>query len=383
MYVHVPWCSSRCGYCDFNTYVPDRISDSTPRQFVDDATAELVFARSVISDSLTRPVDTVFFGGGTPTLLPAEQLGYVLREVRDSFGLADDAEITTEANPETLSPEYLATLRKAGFNRLSLGMQSAVPDVLATLDRVHTPGRALEAVEWARDAGFDEISVDLIYGAPGETLDQWQETVAAAVSAGTTHISAYSLIVEPGTRMARQVASGELVQQEEDALAEFYELADASFGQAGLDWYEVSNWSRPGSESRHNLGYWRGDNWWGIGPGAHSHVGGVRWWNVKHPTTYVSKLRSGVSPGAGMEQLTEEDQLMELLMLGLRTREGVDLADLANLGFDTESAALAELVTEGLVVVDSARGDKHGWRLKVPETRRLLADFVVRRLINM
>lgn len=345
---------------------------------MDDATAELVFARSVISDSLTRPVDTVFFGGGTPTLLPAEQLGFVLREIRESFGLADNAEITTEANPETLSPEYLEILLKAGFNRLSLGMQSAVPSVLATLDRVHTPGRALEAVQWARDAGFEEISVDLIYGAPGETLDQWEQTVEAALSADTSHISAYSLIVEPGTRMARQVANGELTQQDEDALAEFYSLADSRFMSAGLKWYEVSNWSKPGSEARHNLGYWRGDNWWGFGPGAHSHVGGVRWWNVKHPATYANKLRSGESPAADSERLTQENQLIELLMLGMRTREGVRLTDLEQLGFNVDSPEVTALVAEGLVIVS----DDSDARVQVPETRRLLADLVVKRMIN-
>lgn len=378
VYVHVPWCSSRCGYCDFNTYVPGHISDATPRQFVDDATAEIVYARRAISDSLTRPVDTVFFGGGTPTLLPAEQLGFVLQEIRESFGFAEDAEITTEANPETLSPEYLEALRKAGFNRLSLGMQSAVPEVLATLDRVHTPGRALEAVQWAREAGFEEISVDLIYGAPSETLNQWGQTVEAALEAETSHISAYSLIVEPGTRMARQVASGELVAQSEDDLAEFYTLADSRFVAAGLDWYEVSNWAKPGSEAKHNLGYWRGDNWWGVGPGAHSHIGGVRWWNVKHPGTYANKLRRGEAPLADLEELTPENQLVELLMLGMRTREGVRVADLTELGFDITSREIQTLESEGLVTISEIPEG----RIWVPESRRLLADWVVRRMIN-
>ncbi|MFZ1363126.1 MAG: radical SAM family heme chaperone HemW [Candidatus Nanopelagicales bacterium] len=378
VYVHVPWCSSRCGYCDFNTYVPGHISDATPRQFVDDATAEIVYARRAISDSLTRPVDTVFFGGGTPTLLPAEQLGFVLQEIRESFGFAEDAEITTEANPETLSPEYLEALRKAGFNRLSLGMQSAVPEVLATLDRVHTPGRALEAVQWAREAGFEEISVDLIYGAPGETLGQWQQTVEAALSVNTSHISAYSLIVEPGTRMARQVASGELVAQSEDDLAEFYTLADSRFVAAGLDWYEVSNWAKPGSEAKHNLGYWRGDNWWGVGPGAHSHIGGVRWWNVKHPGTYANRLRRGEAPLADLEELTPENQLVELLMLGIRTREGVRVADLTELGFDITSREIQALESEGLVTISEIPEG----RIWVPESHRLLADWVVRRMIN-
>lgn len=312
-------------------------------------------------------------------MLPAEQLGFILREIRDSFGLVEGAEITTEANPETLSPDYLETLRKAGFNRLSLGMQSAVPEVLTTLDRVHTPGRALQAVQWARDAGFAEISVDLIYGAPGETLAQWEQTVEAALEAETSHISAYSLIVEPGTRMARQVASGELIAQSEDDLAEFYALADSRFMAAGLDWYEVSNWSKPGSEARHNLGYWRGDNWWGIGPGAHSHIGGLRWWNVKHPGTYARRLRSGDSPMADSEELTFENQLVELLMLGMRTREGVSVADLAALGFDATSGEVATLEAEGLLI----RTGLPDLRLRIPDSKRLLADWVVKRMINM
>lgn len=379
VYVHVPWCSSRCGYCDFNTYLPQRISETNPSKFVADATAELALTRSVVSAALTEPAATVFFGGGTPTLLPAEQLGRLLREIEDSFGLADTAEITTEANPETLSPAYLEALRAAGFNRLSLGMQSAVPEVLATLDRVHTPGRALAAVQWAKDAGFEEISVDLIFGAPGETQDQWLRTVDAAVAAETTHISAYSLIVEPGTRMARSVTKGELVPQTEDTLADFYELANSRFQAAGLNWYEVSNWAKPGSESRHNLGYWRGDNWWGIGPGAHSHIGGVRWWNVKHPTTYAKKLQAGESPASGFEWLTPEDQLLELLMLGLRTSEGVAAQDLTRLGFDLGSKVLQELVVEGLVVFNQ----RLDGRIRVTDSSRLLADYVVKRLGNI
>lgn len=372
VYVHVPWCSSRCGYCDFNTYVPERMSDATPRQFVDDALAEVSLTRDLLGDSLDRPIDTVFFGGGTPTLLPAHELGQVLAEIASAFGLAEGAEITTEANPETLSPEYLEELRAAGFNRLSLGMQSASPDVLATLDRSHTPGRAVSAVAWAKEAGFDEVSLDLIYGSPGETLEQWQSTVEVALESEPTHISAYSLIVEPGTAMARKVARGELTPTGEDAMAEFHEYADVQFHEAGLNWYEVSNWSRPGSECRHNLGYWRSDNWLGFGPGAHGHINGVRWWNIKHPATYSSKLRNGDLPTAGWESLDDKSRELEVLMMGLRVCEGVALDDVPSV----PRIEIEELVRSGLLSL-SVGSDP---RISVTENGKLLADLLVRRL---
>jgi oxygen-independent coproporphyrinogen-3 oxidase len=291
--------------------------------------AELELARRVLGDG-TPAVDTVFFGGGTPTLLPPGDLARVLEGIRDRFGLAPGAEVTTEANPESVDPVALAALREAGFTRVSLGMQSAAPHVLEVLDRRHTPGRAVAAAREARDAGFEHVSLDLIYGTPGESADDWRRSLEAAVSAEPDHVSAYSLIVEPGTRLAARVRRGELPAPDDDVLAERYELAEALLGGAGLGWYEVSNWARDeAARCRHNLGYWSGGDWWGAGPGAHSHVGGVRWWNVLHPTRWAAALGEGRSPAAGRETPDGDAARLERVMLGVRLSEGLELDDLA------------------------------------------------------
>ena len=299
-YVHVPVCASRCGYCDFNTYTAAELGaqpGSSREAYLQALAGEVALARRTLGPD-APPLQTVFFGGGTPTLLPADELGGLLGRLRDAFGLAPDAEVTTEANPDSVTPASLAALREAGFTRLSFGMQSAVPHVLATLERTHTPGRALDAVRWAREAGFASISLDLIFGTPGESRADWQASVDAALAAGPDHVSAYSLIVEDGTRFAARVRRGELAAPDEDDLADKYELADAAFAAAGLEWYEISNWARPGHACRHNLAYWHGDDWWGFGPGAHSHVDGVRSWNVKHPRGYAERLAAGLAPTA-------------------------------------------------------------------------------------
>lgn len=394
MYVHVPWCRSRCGYCDFNTYVPGALEGASPGSFVGDTRAEIALARRMLADSQV-PVSTVFVGGGTPTMLKSAELVAVLEAIDTSFGLAHDAEITTEANPETVTTQSLSELREGGFTRISFGMQSAVEHVLRVLDREHTPGRTVEAVGWAKSAGFEEISVDLIYGTPGESDEDWQRSLDVAVTLEPTHVSAYSLIVEPGTRMARQVARGELPAPDEDVLARRYEMADSAFTSAGLDWYEVSNWARggPGGASvcRHNLGYWHNDDWLGLGPGAHSHIGGVRWWNVKHPGRHSGLVHAGSLPVADFEVLSAQDQRTERIMLGLRLAEGLAIADLAGSGETSRGAAprlnatgddvpgraeVSKLVTEGLLDSDSAgRG-----QLVLTNRGRLLADLVVRRL---
>lgn len=374
MYVHVPWCSSRCGYCDFNTYVPGAISGASPNTFLDDAIAEIRLARKALGDA-RLPVATVFFGGGTPTLLPPKDLIAILAAIDAEFGLADGAEVTTEANPESVNPRSLAELRAGGFNRLSLGMQSAVPSVLTTLDRVHTPGRALEVAGWARDAGFEQFSLDLIYGTPGETNDDWFRSLDAALSVNPPHVSAYSLIVEPGTRMARQVNSGDLsAPDDDDAMATRYEMADDAFSAAGLSWYEVSNWATPGSECRHNLGYWRNDDWWGIGPGAHSHVAGVRWWNVKHPVRYSQAVRSGESPEDGREELTADNELMEKVMLRIRLADGLPVDELP-----VGRRDVSDLVEQSLLdlsVLTEAN------RLRLTRRGRLLANQVIQQLLG-
>ncbi|MGH2958711.1 MAG: radical SAM family heme chaperone HemW, partial [Solirubrobacterales bacterium] len=295
IYLHVPFCSTRCGYCDFNTYVPGE-DGSAQSGFMEAALAELDLARHVLGDRAPK-VDTVFIGGGTPTILPADDLAALLNAVRERFGLSDGVEVTTEANPESVDPQKFEALREAGFTRVSLGMQSAVPSVLKTLDRVHTPGRPEEAVKEARAAGFEQVSLDLIYGTPGETADDWRTSLEAALSAEPDHISTYSLIVEPGTRMAAQVARGELVVPGEETIVDRFENAEHVLADAGMDWYETCSWATgPAAYCRHNLGYWSGGNWWGIGPGSHSHVGGVRWWNVLHPRAWGEKAKNGISP---------------------------------------------------------------------------------------
>ena len=300
VYLHVPFCTVRCGYCDFNTYTATELGGGASQHaYAETALREMELAASVMADLPRRPVSTVFVGGGTPTVLAVPDLARMLGGVRDAWVLVDDVEVTTEANPDSVTPESLAALADAGFTRVSFGMQSAVPHVLATLDRTHDPRRIPDDVRWAREAGL-AVSLDLIYGTPGESLDDWRASVESALATGVDHVSAYALVVEAGTRMAVQVRRGELELPDGDDQAAKYELADDLFEAAGLGWYEVSNWARtPADACRHNLSYWRGDDWWGIGPGAHSHVGGVRWWNVKHPRAYADRLDRGLSPAAG------------------------------------------------------------------------------------
>ncbi|MCW2614446.1 MAG: hemN [Frankiales bacterium] len=369
LYLHVPFCASRCGYCDFNTYVGSELGGGgLQATYADAAIDELRLARRVLGDA-TPPVQTVFVGGGTPTLLPAADLVRLLTAVRDELGLADDAEVTTEANPDSVDERYLATLRAGGFTRVSFGMQSAVSSVLKVLDRTHTPGRPQQAAKEAFAAGFEQVSLDLIYGTPGETDDDWQASLDAALAAGPTHVSAYALIVEDGTRLGRQVARGLLPAPDDDVLADRYLLAQAAL--KGLGWYEVSNW---GSPCRHNLGYWRGGDWWGIGPGAHSHVGGVRWWNVKHPAAYAERLAAGASPAAGRELLTDEDRRVERVLLEVRLRDGLPLSVLRPDGL----AASARQVDEGLLEVGPHREGRAVLTLR----GRLFADAVVRDLVD-
>jgi putative oxygen-independent coproporphyrinogen III oxidase len=325
LYVHVPFCAARCGYCDFNTYVPGGDGEDEFAAYVRAALAEIRLARRVLGPAAPR-LGTVFFGGGTPTLLPPDLLAALLDEIRDAFGLSDGAEVTTEANPETVSPAMLGVLRAAGFTRISLGMQSAAPHVLAALDRRHTPGRAVAAAAQAREAGFEHVSLDLIYGTPGETEADWDASLRAALDAGVDHLSAYGLTVEPGTRLHARVRAASTRAPDDDSLAARYRAADALLDDAGLRWYEISNWARDdASRCRHNVGYWRSANWWGIGPGAHSHVGGVRWWNVLLPRAYAARLADGESPAAGREELGAAERRMERIMLEVRLAEGLAL----------------------------------------------------------
>jgi oxygen-independent coproporphyrinogen-3 oxidase len=361
VYVHVPFCSTRCGYCDFNTYTD---LGGLQASYAETVLEELRLAVRVLGSPPL--VSTVFVGGGTPTLLPPGDLARVLHGIRDLFGLAPDAEVTTEANPDSVDARDLEQLRQAGFTRVSFGMQSAVPHVLAALDRSHTPGRAQQAVAEAKAAGFAQVSLDLIYGAPGESDRDWQVSLDAALAAGPTHVSAYALIVEEGTRLGRQVARGEVAVPDDDVLADRYLMAEEALGPLG--WYEVSNWGEP---CRHNLGYWHGADWWGAGPGAHSHVGGVRWWNAKHPTAYAQRLAAGTTPALAREVLTGEDRRVERVLLELRLRDGLPAGVLHAKGL----AAAEEHVRDGLL-----RQEKDRFVLTL--RGRLLADAVVRDLVD-
>ncbi|NYD79929.1 radical SAM family heme chaperone HemW [Arthrobacter cupressi] len=376
LYVHIPFCAVRCGYCDFNTYTAKELGGGASQDaYAGTAVAEVDFAaRAMEASGLpARKISTVFFGGGTPTLLPAEDLARILAAAVGHWGLESGAEVTTEANPDSVTPESLKLLADAGFTRVSFGMQSAVPHVLKVLDRTHSPERVPQAVQWARDAGLD-VSLDLIYGTPGESMNDWRTSLETALSYAPDHISAYALIVEEGTKLAAQMRRGEVPGIDDDDHAAKYELADELISAAGLSWYEVSNWSRtPGHACRHNLAYWRGDDWWGVGPGSHSHMGGVRWWNVKHPTAYANRLAAGESPAAGRETLDAGTREVERIMLEARLGSGLEVDALDAVG----RHAVAGLIADGLV--EPAPAFKG--RLVLTLKGRLLADAVVRRLL--
>ena len=375
-YIHIPYCVRRCGYCDFNTYTPAELQVSEDltkisNNHIDLLIAEADLARASVKTS--APIPTIFFGGGTPTLMEPIDLKRVLKHLEDKFGFAPDIEITIEANPDTVTKEKLAALREIGINRISFGMQSGVSHVLKVLDRTHNPANVSKATNWAKEVGFKEISVDLIYGAPGESIEDWQTTIWTALELPITHISAYALIVEAGTKLAGQVKRGEVVIPEDDQTADKYLIADESFSKAGFDWYELSNWSKAGSECRHNIAYWVGANWWGLGPGAHSHVDGVRFWNVKHPAAYQDRLTTGAEPIQEREILTEEQMASERLMLEIRLKSGI---------------AKSSLTAEQLDALESFRIggalDPDMWaaqRVALTQSGRLIADRIVREIL--
>ena len=404
LYVHVPFCRVRCGYCDFNTYTVGfgpgaQIGDYAPSVLAEADLAARVLADAGVSGRLAQ---TVFFGGGTPTMLDAGELIAILDGLRERIGIAGGAEVTLEANPDTVTREDLRAFADSGFTRVSFGMQSAVPRILAILDRTHTPKRVPLVVEWAKEAGLS-TSVDLIYGTPGESLADWETSVRAALSYDPDHISAYALVVEEGTKMGAQVARGELPTPDPDDEAAKYELVDELLGEAGYAWYEISNFARASASdrasgrasttfehaSRHNLAYWRDWDWWGFGPGAHSHVGRMRWWNVKNPGAYAGRLRAGVSPTAAGEILGEEERELERVMLGLRTAEGVELDGVPAMAMrdgivsglsvcQSLSGRVASLISDGFIDGVAALDGRAVLTLR----GRLLADYVTRELMG-
>jgi len=375
-YIHIPYCVKRCGYCDFNTYTPSelKITEGLARisnSYIDLLLMEIKAAKSQVSQSANVP--SIFFGGGTPSLMQPDDIGRVISTIKSEFTLQSDAEITMECNPDTVTKESLAAFRAVGVNRVSFGMQSAVKHVLATLDRTHNPENLLQATTWAKEVGFSEISVDLIYGTPGESLSDWQTSIDAALTLPITHISAYALIIEEGTKLAAQIKRGEVAQVDDDLTAEKYLVADKAFTAAGFEWYELSNWAKSGSLSKHNLAYWSGDNWWGAGPGAHSHLNGKRFWNVKHPNLYKERVLANQSPVADSEVLEELQIESERLMLSLRLPSGLDKKSLNEL-------QLAELSS----YVQSGHLDQANWnqgRATLTLDGRLIADRILRQIL--
>ena len=388
LYVHIPFCSVRCGYCDFNTYATEDFGNGIGLgTYADDAIAEIFFAARTLEASgvVKRPLHTVFFGGGTPTKLPAYDLVRILRTAIDIFGIEDGAEVTTEANPDSVTYEDLQTLKDGGFTRVSFGMQSVVPEVLKVLDRTYTPENVPKVVAWARDIGL-QVSIDLIYGSPSETLEQWEQSVQAAISYQPDHISAYSLIVEDGTKLAAQIRRGEYTMPDDDLMADMYLRAEDLLMQAGYRWYEVSNYSRSEhTRSDHNMAYWRNQDWWGIGPGAHSHINGTRWWNIKHPVPYAHRVRAGQSPAAAREILDSDSRSFETIMLLIRVREGLPMHELlavhpaADLG-----SSLRWLLSQGLIESDiftDTGMPNPDASVKLTLQGRLLGDAVTRELL--
>jgi len=374
-YIHIPYCVKRCGYCDFNTYTPSELKIATglsevSNSYIDLLLLEIKQAKAQVGSA---SVPSIFFGGGTPSLMEPFDIGRVITQIRQEFDLNSDAEITMECNPDTVSKENLAAFRQVGVNRVSFGMQSAVPHVLATLDRTHNPENLLQVTTWAKEVGFSEISVDLIYGTPGETLADWQKSIDAALALPITHISAYALIIEEGTKLAAQIKRGEVAPVDDDLAAEKYLLADKAFTAAGFQWYELSNWAKPDSLSKHNLAYWLGENWWGAGPGAHSHLNGKRFWNVKHPNLYKEKIQSNLSPIADSEVLEEIQIASEKLMLSLRLPNGVEKESLNQ-----------DQISELSDYVESGHLDLLNWnqgRATLTLEGRLIADQILRQIL--
>jgi oxygen-independent coproporphyrinogen-3 oxidase len=375
-YIHIPYCVKRCGYCDFNTYTPAELKISTglehiSNSYIDLLLQEIDLVREQIVGEITVP--SIFFGGGTPSLMQPNDIGRVISKIKTEFDLPLNSEITLECNPDTVTKDSLENFKKVGINRVSFGMQSAVPHVLATLDRTHKPENLAQATTWANEVGISEISVDLIYGTPGESITDWQTSIDSALALPITHISAYALIIEEGTKLAAQIKRGEVPEVDDDLVADKYLIADKAFKEAGFEWYELSNWSKPGSESKHNMAYWNGDNWWGAGPGAHSHLDGKRFWNVKHPNLYKERIQNKQSAVADSEVLKKDQIESERLMLLLRLPSGIEKQTLNQI----QLSELSEFVESGHL-------DRANWnqgRASLTLNGRLIADRILRKIL--
>ena len=375
-YIHIPYCVKRCGYCDFNTYTPAELKISTgleqiSNSYIDLLLQEIDSVREQIVGEITVP--SIFFGGGTPSLMQPNDIGRVISKIKTEFDLPLNSEITLECNPDTVTKDSLENFKKVGINRVSFGMQSAIPHVLATLDRTHKPENLAQATTWANEVGISEISVDLIYGTPGESITDWQTSIDSALALPITHISAYALIIEEGTKLAAQIKRGEVPEVDDDLVADKYLIADKAFKEAGFEWYELSNWSKPGSESKHNMAYWNGDNWWGAGPGAHSHLDGKRFWNVKHPNLYKERIQNKQSAVADSEVLKKDQIESERLMLLLRLPSGIEKQTLNQI----QLSELSEFVESGHL-------DRANWnqgRASLTLNGRLIADRILRKIL--
>jgi len=375
-YIHIPYCVKRCGYCDFNTYTPAELQlteglTQISNSYIDLLVKEIEFARNQVGESAIVP--SIFFGGGTPSLMEASDIKRVITAISKQFKLDPIAEVTLETNPDTVTKEKLKQFYDAGVNRISFGMQSSVPHVLKTLDRTHNPDNLQQVTKWATEVGFKEISVDLIYGTPGESKQDWQQSIDSALALPISHISAYALIVEEGTKLAAQIKRGEIAKPDDDLTAEKYIMADKAFTTAGFHWYELSNWAKPNSQSKHNLAYWLGHNWWGAGPGAHSHINGKRFWNVKHPNLYKQKIQANETVILDSEVLKGSQIESERLMLSIRLPQGLEKNTLNN-----------QQILELTDYVNSGHLDQENWNLgraTLTLDGRLIADRIVREIL--
>lgn len=375
-YIHIPYCVKRCGYCDFNTYTPAELQlteglTQISNSYIDLLVKEIEFARNQVGESAIVP--SIFFGGGTPSLMEASDIKRVITAISEQFKLDPIAEVTLETNPDTVTKEKLKQFYDAGVNRISFGMQSSVPHVLKTLDRTHNPENLPQVTKWATEVGFKEISVDLIYGTPGESKQDWQQSINSALALPISHISAYALIVEEGTKLAAQIKRGEIAKPDDDLTAEKYIMADKAFTTAGFNWYELSNWAKPNSQSKHNLAYWLGHNWWGAGPGAHSHINGKRFWNVKHPNLYKQKIQANETVILDSEVLKGSQIESERLMLSIRLPQGLEKNTLNN-----------QQILELTDYVNSGHLDQENWNLgraTLTLDGRLIADRIVREIL--